>query len=1220
MKTNFHAWAWACVLSFAALSLIDATSLAQDVSPHYVMAGPYEVIARDGEFRASKGGSERDMWTARQLAICATDAQDEVQREAFAAKSKEIINAYAVTLQRFDGHDAPLCCIQGYWLVSAMMSLRGVATDEETEVWAQLIRRAFLPTIDKFDADSPYANGNWGAIVNRLRMACALFLGDAKLYDAAVDYYLYGNDNGALPHYVAPSGQCQETGRDQGHAQLGLGALADVAEMAWRQGDDLWGAFDNRLMHGFEYTARYNLGYDVPFVTWQDVTGLYCDWTEPGSMGRGRVRDIYRLPYAHYVGRLRLQMPYTSQLLRQQSRAEKRGDITFYLEANEFRLRGVNASPRLHQLITYPAPPGAPLKHDYDVFVKSRGNDQWTRIDTYAAKVNASVGKGRHKLTEISYCMFDFTGDVYVKVVKKHTNADSGKSDKARIRPLYKGVIGDMQNDSTVQFLLFQPENVSVEFAAETLEKTSFGDFDTTNNLLIFTSRPPVSRQQAEEEARRQGRRFVYIPPGYYDKDSLLPVADYHLQDNTTIYLEGGSYFTQTFSIDDVRNVSILGRGIARPQSGFEGAHVYRSQNVLIDGLVCCTCPIGESHNVTLHDVRSISHPGWGDGLNVFGGSSDILFDRVFCRNSDDCTTAYATRKGFSGSTRNVTMRNSTLWPDVAHPIFIGIHGNAQRGDTIEHLRYENIDILGQAEPQVDYQGCLAINCGDNNLVRDVTFDNIRIEQIEQGCILQVKVSYNQKYCTAPGRGVENVYFKNIRYYGQLPNSLAILNGYDNERQVRNITFEGLKINGRLLHEKMEGKPSWYSTADYVPMYIGNHVSNVSFSADSRHTLAAQSLAYCSAKVDSALQHLRPYDFTLAPRSILVGQSGNTVWNLRKVSQKEWCSGFWPGILWMDFGYNKSEAVKKAAEGYTEQMIKVLSEPVFDHDLGFLAICPLIKGYEFSKNDEYRQAALRAADSLSTLFNPIVGTILSWPRHVKDYGGHNTIIDNMMNLELLFWADSISRKRVPERRLYDMAVKHADTTMKNHFHPDGTCYHVAVYDTLSGRFIRGVTHQGFDNNSMWSRGQAWAIYGFTMVYRFTHDVKYLDFAQKVADIYLKRIAESSDDCVPYWDMDAPSRGKGGTACPKDASAACIVASALLELQGYLKGQKANDYRDFAIKTLQQLSTDQYLSGNRNDAFLLHSTGHYPAGSEIDASIVYADYYYMEALTRLWNLR
>ena len=278
--------------------------------------------------------------------------------------------------------------------------------------------------------------------------------------------------------------------------------------------------------------------------------------------------------------------------------------------------------------------------------------------------------------------------------------------------------------------------------------------------------------------------------------------------------------------------MSILGRGIALSANGHNGCFVSRSQNVLVDGLIVCKCPVGGSDGVTLHDVRSITHPSWGDGLNVFA-SQNVLYDRVFCRNSDDCTTAYATRLGFEGCTRNIHMRNSTLWADVAHPIFIGLHGaaagpNPEKRDTIENLLYENIDIICQAEPQIDYQGCLAINCGDNNLVRNVTFDNIRIEGILQGCITQVKVGWNQKYCKAPGLGVEDITFRNIRYYGEQP-YMSVINGYNEERKVKNITFEGLKINGRAIYDDMPGKHKWYQTTDYVPMFVGNHVEGLTF-------------------------------------------------------------------------------------------------------------------------------------------------------------------------------------------------------------------------------------------------------------------------------------------------------------------------------------------------------------------------------------------------------
>jgi len=275
--------------------------------------------------------------------------------------------------------------------------------------------------------------------------------------------------------------------------------------------------------------------------------------------------------------------------------------------------------------------------------------------------------------------------------------------------------------------------------------------------------------------------------------------------------------------------------------------------------------------------------------------------------------------------------------------------------------------------------------------------------------------------------------------------------------------------------------------------------------------------------------------------------------------------------------------------------------------LGFLVINSFLKGYEQTQDPKYKQIALACADTLATLYNDKVGTILSWPRHVKDYGGHNTIMDNMINLELLFWAS----ENGGSPRLKDIAVRHAETTMKNHFREDGSCYHVAVYDTLTGDFIKGVTHQGYADSSMWSRGQSWAIYGYTTVYRYTKDKRFLDFAQKVTDVYLKRLRKTSDDWVPLWDMDDPR----GQQAPKDASAACVVASALQELSQYVGSGKGQEYKRAAENMLRDLSTDRYQSREKNAAFLMHSTGHHPAGSEIDASIIYADYYYIEALLR-----
>ena len=374
-------------------------------------------------------------------------------------------------------------------------------------------------------------------------------------------------------------------------------------------------------------------------------------------------------------------------------------------------------------------------------------------------------------------------------------------------------------------------------------------------------------------------------------------------------------------------------------------------------------------------------------------------------------------------------------------------------------------------------------------------------------------------------------------------------------------------------------------------------------------------LDYCNTQVHRALKALQKkdgsYDYTQQPRNILKDdrQSG---WNTRQAVAEEWCSGFWPGILWMDYAARGDKDVKKAAEGYTESLRHIAYQPVYDHDIGFVMFNAFGKGYEQNRSENYKKVILASADSLATLYNPLVGTLLSWPRNVEMFGGHNTIMDNMMNLDLLFWAAAHGGNPL----LHAIAVNHATTTMRHHFRPDGSCFHVAVYDLENGVFKQGVTHQGYADYSMWTRGQSWAIYGYTMVYRWTKKKVFLDFAQKVTDIYLRRLHEISDDRVPLWDFDDPR----GLKAPKDASAACIVADALLELANYVQGEKGAYYKQEAIKMLADLSSSKYLSGKDNVAFLKHSTGHHPGGSEIDASIIYADYYYLEALLKIKNAR
>ncbi|MFB6343225.1 glycoside hydrolase family 88 protein [Saccharicrinis sp. FJH62] len=343
-------------------------------------------------------------------------------------------------------------------------------------------------------------------------------------------------------------------------------------------------------------------------------------------------------------------------------------------------------------------------------------------------------------------------------------------------------------------------------------------------------------------------------------------------------------------------------------------------------------------------------------------------------------------------------------------------------------------------------------------------------------------------------------------------------------------------------------------------------------------------------------------DVDQMPRTI---EKGSTHW--KDVDIYDWTSGFWPGILWYGYELSGDSTILKRAETTTEELSGVLDVPVDNHDLGFMLFCSYGNGERLTHNPEYKDFIIRAADSLATLYNPKVGTILSWPAMVDKMGWpHNTIIDNMINLEMLFWAS----KHGGSKDLYDIAVTHAETTMKHHIRPDYTTYHVAIYDTITGDFIKGVTHQGYSDSSMWARGQAWGIYGFTMCYKETGKAEFLETAEKLANVYLSRLPK---DMIPYWDFDDPAIPN----TPKDASAAAVVSSALLDLSTYVKSSKLMEkYKKAAINMLAELSSNDYLAPANLPCILMHSTGHKPNDSEIDVPIIYADYYYMEALIKL----
>lgn len=383
-------------------------------------------------------------------------------------------------------------------------------------------------------------------------------------------------------------------------------------------------------------------------------------------------------------------------------------------------------------------------------------------------------------------------------------------------------------------------------------------------------------------------------------------------------------------------------------------------------------------------------------------------------------------------------------------------------------------------------------------------------------------------------------------------------------------------------------------------------VGLVSCSNEINNSFVDKDLQYCVDQTRRSLNDLKVngvINYSMMPRNIANDQSN---WHRRLATKEEWTAGFWPGVLWYAYEASGDDKIRIEAERFTSSLEFFSRTPAYDHDLGFLVFCSYGNGYRLTGNPQYRQIILDTADTLATLFNPLVGTILSWPREVEPRNWpHNTIIDNMINLEMLFWA----AKNGDNKSLYDIAVRHADVTMKHQFKSDYSNYHVAVYDTITGKFIKGVTHQGYSDESMWARGQAWAIYGYTICYRETGYERYLDFVQKITDVYLERLPE---DLIPFWDFDAPDIPNA----PRDASAAAIVASALLELSEILNNNRGEYYKNKAIEMLRSLSSADYKSGSVRPSFLNRSTGHWPAGYEIDASIIYADYYYIEALLRL----
>ena len=450
------------------------------------------------------------------------------------------------------------------------------------------------------------------------------------------------------------------------------------------------------------------------------------------------------------------------------------------------------------RLVTAKAPVGIELKHDFEVKARTP-NGEWKSIDTYAFKVDR-VADAKHNVEITSVAKFEFDGKVEVQVKSIAQDIKTFK-----VRPDSYGIKAK-QEGNTLTFSLDRPRYISVEINGNIYQ-----------NLQLFAD------NILEKPKVKKKKDLMYFGPGVHDfkGDSI------HIPSGKTVFIDNGAVIKGWLSTYGSHDVKILGHGVVMP-GHHEGIMVRYSKNVLIDGPLTTQLPIGGSDSITVRNAKVMSWYGWGDGFNIFA-SNNIHQEHLFARTSDDCSTIYCTRKNYHGGCRNITIKDFVMWADVAHPIMIGLHSETPEDEVIDNVLYDGIEILEHAENQIDYQGCIGINNGDNITVKNVTFQNFNIDNIRRGMLFNIRVCYNKKYCSAPGRGIQDITLRNIAYRGSVPN-MGIIAGYDQSRMVKNVRFENLTINGKLISDDMPGKPRWYKPADMANIYVNDHVEGLTFS------------------------------------------------------------------------------------------------------------------------------------------------------------------------------------------------------------------------------------------------------------------------------------------------------------------------------------------------------------------------------------------------------
>lgn len=427
---------------------------------------------------------------------------------------------------------------------------------------------------------------------------------------------------------------------------------------------------------------------------------------------------------------------------------------------------------------------------DFTVRVRVPGGD-WQDLFEYKVTVDADNPQSA------SMVQFDFSGRVEMMV-----KVNNGRINDVKIRPTTKNIQPTIKGNC-ISFTLDHPAKLSLEVNGDRL-----------HNLHIFANTPETEKPDPSDP------NVVYFGPGIH-KPEDRPGNSFRIPaSGKTVYLAPGSIIKGKFVCDKIENVRFIGRGIIHePERGFE---LLFCKNIEIDGITVLnpthyTVYGGEVDGLKINDLKSFSSKGWSDGIDLMS-CSNVDINDIFMRNSDDCIAIYGHRWNFYGDARNYNIKNAILWADVAHPINIGLHGDAEsEGNMIENLRFSDIDILEHDEDDRNYQGCMAFSVSDRNLVRNVSFENIRVENIQEGQLFNLRVLFNPKYSAAPGRGIKNILFKNISYDGHGENP-SVIEGYTEECCIDNIRFENVIINGKQIKSPEEGN-----------IHIGPFVENIYF-------------------------------------------------------------------------------------------------------------------------------------------------------------------------------------------------------------------------------------------------------------------------------------------------------------------------------------------------------------------------------------------------------